>query len=287
MKFTAYNLFMADLSKKGLDYAAEHCSSLGFDSVELLDFCGTAPSTLKERFSAAEMRNTLEKYDFKVACFSSYANILCEDREYFDREIRRQIDYAAAIGSPHFHHTVIPGLKMYEGMPSYDDVFEEVAERTESIAKYCQERGINCLYEPQGLYFNGKEGLGRLLNRLSETCPNVGMCADLGNSIDVDCDPVGVMETLGNLAKHVHIKDYLVSDESLGLRGEIRSPAGKYLNEVLPGKGVLRLGECLRILKTKGYDGPIALEYLGDDETMKNSMEYVRKLWEEYNYEQN
>ena len=106
------------------------------------------------------------------------------------------------------------------------------------------------------------------------------MSMALGNSIDVDCDPVDVMEALGDLAKHVHIKDYLISDESLGRRGEIRSPAGKYLNEVLPGEGELRLGECLKILKAKGYDGRIALEYLGDDETIRESMQYIKNLWE-------
>jgi sugar phosphate isomerase/epimerase len=80
---------------------------------------------------------------------------------------------------------------------------------------------------------------------------------------------------------HVHVKDYIVSDESTGNRSEARSLGGKYLLELLPGEGQLDLGGYLGKLKATGYDGPISLEYLGDDETIIKSMQYITKLWEE------
>ncbi|MBQ8408304.1 MAG: sugar phosphate isomerase/epimerase [Clostridia bacterium] len=279
MKITAYNRFMADLSRGGAQYAAEHCASLGFDSVELLDRCGTAPSTLKEKYTAEEICEALEKHGLQVACFSSYANLLCEDKAFFECEIRRQIDYAAAIGSPNFHHTIIPGLKISEKMPTYEEVFEEIAERTESIAHYCAERGINCLYEPQGLYFNGREGLGRLIRRLRESCPNVGLCADVGNSLFVDDDPVELFRELAPYAMHVHVKDYRISNAPLELPNPLRSKGGTWLYDVEIGKGDIHIAECLTQLKNAGYNGYISLEVSGDDQEMKDAIEYVRSIY--------
>jgi sugar phosphate isomerase/epimerase len=205
--------------------------------------------------------------------------VLADDREKMERELCEIVDYAVAIGAKLFHHTLMPYLRLDLCTAKYEEIFPKVLDVERKIVKYCSERGLNCIFEPQGLYFNGVDGLSKIIYALREEFPEVGLCADLGNSIDVDCDPVDVMKALGGLAKHVHIKDYIVSDESLGRRGEIRSPAGKYLNEVLPGEGELRLVECLQILKASGYDGRIALEYLGDDETILKSMEYIKALW--------
>ena len=281
MTFTSYNLFMRDLLKSGIEYAAEHAKALGFSGVEFLDLCGTGAPVDKQKFPASELKRALDKHGLTMDCYSVYACVLAPDQEVFERQMYEIIDYAKAVGAKLFHHTLMPYLKLGADSPKYEEVFLKVLEVERRIVRYCSERGLQCIFEPQGLYFNGVEGLSRLIYALREEFPNVGLCADLGNPIDVDCDPVDVVKALGGLAKHVHIKDYVISDAPSEKRGEIRSPAGKYLNEVLPGEGELRLGECLQILKTAGYDGRIALEYLGDDETIARSMEYVRKLWEE------
>lgn len=282
MTFTSYNLFMRDLSSKGIDYAVKHAASLGFSGVEFLDFCMTGDPIDKEKFPATEMKRALEENGIKVDCYSVYACVLSGDeQDRFFKEIYDIIDYAAAVGAKLFHHTLMPYLKLDPDAAKYEDVFPRVLEVERKVVKYCAERGLKCIFEPQGFYFNGVEGLSRIINALREDFPDVGFCADLGNTVYVDCDPVDVTAALGSLTKHVHIKDYIISDESLGRRGEGRSPAGKYLNEVLPGEGELRLGECLQIIKSTGYDGPIALEYVCDDETAKKSMEYIKKLWEE------
>ena len=278
MTFTAYNGFVRDLGRGGIQYAAEHSRALGFSAVEFLDFCGTNPPRAKET-PAEEVKRILSEQSLSVDCYSVYADILYKDRDFFEAEIRRQIDYAATLGSKNFHHTIIPAYVIKEGMPSFDEVFDEVLARTGKIAEYCAFRGINCLYEPQGGYFNGVEGLSRLLEALAEKNSNVGLCADLGNSVFVDCDPVDIMRALGQYAKQIHIKDYIISDTSLGLKGENRSRDGKYLYDAFPGKGNIDLAECLRILKSQGYDGGISLEYIGEDADIVDSMEYIKTLW--------
>ena len=276
MTFTAYNTFVRDLGKGGIKYAAEHSRALGYSNVEFLDFCGTNPPRQKE--DASNVKRVLDENGLGVDCYSVYANILCKDKEFFEREIRAQIDYAAAVGSKNFHHTLIPGYRPVDGV-TFASAFEEVLERTGKIAEHCAARGINCLYEPQGAYFNGTEHLSRLLQALIRDHKNVGLCADLGNSIFVDCDPVDVMRSLGTCAKQIHIKDYIISDTSLGMKGEMRSKGGKYLYDAFPGKGNIDLAECLRILKSLGYDGGISLEYVGEDADILDSMEYIKALW--------
>ena len=279
MTFTAYNSFVRDLNRGGIEYAAEHSRALGCSAVEFLDFCGTNAPVSKEKYPAKQIKSVLDENKLCVDCYSVYANILHEDKAYFDREIRAEIDYAAEIGSKSFHHTLIPGLRPLDGV-TFESVFEEVLERTGKIAEHCASRGINCLYEPQGVYFNGVEHLGRLIEALRVDHDNVGMCADFGNSIFVDCDPVDVMRALGRYAKQIHIKDYTISDVSLGRKGEMRNFSGKYIYDVMPGEGDIDLAACIGFLKASGYDGGISLEYaFGDDEMIK-SMQYIKNLWE-------
>ena len=281
MIFTSYNMFVRDLGREGLEYAVEHAASLGFSSVEFLDFCGTQAPIDKSKYPVTEFRRELSKNGLVLDCYSVYANLLCEDKAFFESEIRRQIDYAAEIGSRSFHHTIIPSEKPNEKRPPFADVYEEMLERTGKIAEYCADHGMNCLYEPQGYYFNGVQNLSKLILDLRKEHSNVGMCADFGNSTYVDCDPVDVMQALGQYTKQVHIKDYLITDAPLGRRGEGVSLGGKYLNEVLPGEGILDLARCLQLVKNAGYDGGISLEYVCDDETAVKSMKFIKDLLEE------
>ena len=281
MKFTAYNQFVADLGKGGIRYAAEHCSSLGFESVEFLDFCGTATPLNKEKYPAEEVKAVLAEYGLSVACYSVYCNMHYEDREYVEAEIRRQIDYAAAVGSPYFHHTIIPGIKVKEGMPAYDEVFEDIAAREEALADYCAEKGISLIIEPQGLYFNGTEGLGRLFERLTSKHDNVGFCADVGNSLFVDCEPVEVFKLFAPMAKHAHAKDYIRSDEPLELKGAMRSPKGKWLYDTAIGNGCIDFKGCFSELKKNGYNGSIAIEITCNDEDTKATIAYLKNIWNE------
>ena len=281
MTFTIYNQFMSDLYSGGIEYAASRAATLGFSGVEFLDFCGTGEPIDKEKYGAAEVKAALETYGLSVDCYSVYANVLHPDRAYFESEIRREIDYAAAVGAKIFHHTVIPQLS-YEGeMPKYDDVFEKVLEIEREIANYCAERGLELIFEPQGMFFNGVEGLSRLIKTLREEFSNVGFCADLGNPVYVDSDAGEIIDALSFCLEHVHVKDYIVSDVAIENKEGALSLGGKFLYEVLPGEGGLDLVGYLKKLKNVGYDGRISLEYECDDETMKKTVSYIAKLWEE------
>jgi len=280
MTFTAYNQFIYDLGKGGLEYAAKHAKDLEFTSVEFLDFCPlNGKKALFEKYDTEEINRILAEYGLSVACVSVYTDLLTEEREKCDKLLLKQIKFAADIGAKNFHHTLIPGIKDYSGRPKYDEIFDEIVERESVFAYQCAEYGINCIYEPQGLYFNGITGLSRLIEEMKKRSHNIGFCADVGNSVFVECDEVELFEHLAKFTKHVHIKDYIISDSSLVMKSEMRSLGGKYIYDVLPGGGNIDIASCLKCLKDVGYDGDMALEYLGSDEEIRSSMEYIRTLW--------
>lgn len=277
MTFTSYNQFMSDLLKNGIDYAVKHSKALGFSGVEFLDFCGTNAPIDKEKYPAAELKRALDENGLTMDCYSVYAYVLCDNID----QIYEIIDYAVAVGAKLFHHTLMPFLKLEGDAPQYEDIFPKVLEIEKKIVKYCSERGLRCIFEPQGFYFNGVSGLSRIILALREDFSDVGLCADLGNPVFVDCDPGDVVDALSFCIAHVHIKDYIIADAPLEGKKPMLSRGGKNLYEVLPGEGEIDLGSCLKKIKAAGYDGRIALEYLGDDETIIKSMQYITKLWEE------
>ena len=61
--------------------------------------------------------------------------------------------------------------------------------------------------------------------------------------------------------KHVHMKDYLWK-EGPECPGKYWLPTrgGHWLRPVLTGDGVINLEACMKVLKSIGYDGPLALE---------------------------
>lgn len=277
MKFTSYSSFSADLASKGLEYAVKRSARLGFESVEFLSSY-PAREPLPRRYSAAEVRRLLDGHGLRVACYSIYADLFRGSDEEFLAAMREHVSFAAAIGSPLLHHTLAPHVPA-EGDTSYAGVLAAIAPRIESVIAMAKEAGIVCLYEPQGPYFNGVDGLGRLLERLLPSYENVAVCGDVGNSLFVDCDPVDVYRAFADRILHVHVKDYLRYDERVeGAAGQSRG--GKWLLDCRIGEGIVDLATCFRLLKATGYDGRFALEMSGDDEEIRRMMAYIRDVFE-------
>ncbi len=280
MKLSSYNPFVADLAGRGLEYAAEHAASLGFDAVEWLERCPTGEGAAYKKYDAAYVREVLARHGLTVSCFSVFANTLHEDHKAVDATLRSQIEYAAAIGSPAFHHTVIPWLTLPENAPTYDEVFECVLAYETEISNACRANGLLSLYEPQGMYFNGTEGLSRLIEALrAKGCDNVGLCADVGNSYYIDVPPMDIFETLGQYTGQIHLKDMRMTSTEQDIAGKMhRSLGGKYLYDTALGEGDVDIEGSLRILLRSGYDGALSFEIDGDDEYIRRSIGYVKAL---------
>ncbi len=267
MKLSSYNQFNYDLVKFGIDYACEHARAVGFDAVEFLAGDGSLPV----RFPAEDVKAALKRNGLTVSCFSAFADLV--NGSY---DLIPIIDYASELGSPYFHHTVLPELRV----PSvYDDVFDTAVKKATEIARYAEGKGITVLYEPQGLCFNGVSGLGKFAESIRKNI-SIGICGDIGNSLFVDEEPSGVMSAFAKDIKHSHLKDFFYSDSEIVSPPQYRSKAGKHLCDAKLFEGDIDIAACLKVIKESGYDSFFSLEFTASDEETKETMKKLSELWD-------
>lgn len=277
MKLTSYNQFASDLRHESVRTAVEHARRMGFEWVESLDVAPAGKRTpLYEKYDADECRRALHDGGLRVACHS-VALDRCDRREEELLDcMYREIDFAARIGSPYFHHTLVLSLKPLSDPMTYEQMLEAVLPNAQKIAARCREYGLGCLYEPQGLFFNGVDGVRGLLDAMRQDYDNVGVCMDLGNSMFVDVPPLEVVRALGEWTRHVHVKDYLSCPSPMEGREGYFSRGGRWLSECALGEGACELSACLDVLRHLGYDGAVSLEVNGDDASVRRAMEWVK-----------
>ncbi len=92
--------------------------------------------------------------------------------------------------------------------------------------------------------------------------PRIGSCSDLGHFIRADVDPVAALETLGSRVLGVHLKDF--------------DADGK---DVVLGEGRLDLKAVMATLTKIGFDGPLSLEFEGEEPVaeMQTCLQRVRE----------
>ncbi len=258
-----YITFYEDIRDRGIDYAFEHTVNMGFDAVEVFD--AAKPSQWIDRAKMLYLKEKLTENQLAVSCYSMVVNLLSENVNDVMERAFKHIEYAAELGSPYIHHTIVPKLVRGKDDPEYDDVLERVIENVAKIANRCNEYGIVCLYEPQGVYFNGVEGLGTLLKEVRYRNCKVGVCGDVCNSLFVDCPPTEIFKNFSDDIMHVHIKDYLICTEQR--KEGLMSVGGKCLVPAPIGKGDVDIKGCLSYLRD--YNGAISFETDVSTENMK------------------
>ncbi len=278
MKFAVYTSFFKDREEKGIEFAASRAASLGFDGVE---YFGRVPTDLLR--DAPRERQILSQYGLEVVCYSARAQLFTDAPRMVEAQMKHEIETAALLGSKYFHHTVFPHYSMTNVENTYEEVFERIVDLAEKVAKECNRRGIVCLYEPQGVYFNGIQGLDRLLSEMKRRGCEVGICGDFGNSLFVDVDPVEIFKHFGKDIRHVHVKDYRLCDERESDQRSYESLGGHLIYETILGTGVVNFTEGFRLLRQYGYDGAVSLEFDGDDEVLRSSLEKIQAISGETN----
>ena len=272
---TNYEQFFLDLKSKGISYAAEHTLSLGFDAVEFLALGAEAPE-----FDDKEASRVLAAAKLPVSCFSVGLNVYAEtksERDKAEAALFRYAEAAATVGSPFLHHTLLFPLAPWEGAPDFSEALPLVADSAERVARYAQDLGITCLYEPQGIYFNG-DGLSVFLAEMQKRCPNVGVCGDVGNPYFVDADPVSILKRHQKDVRHVHLKDYAIASSRFKEGTSYPSLGGRWLQDKVLGEGNIPLADCVLPLLEGGYTGDFAVEHSGSDEAVLRDIAYTRSL---------
>lgn len=211
---------------------------------------------------ARELGKYIRSAGAQVSCFSTCAELLGGDCGDAVHQMRQRIDMAAAMGAPYFHHTIHPQLTLPRaGEASYLQALRQAEPMLRALCAYAADRGVLCVYEDQGLYFNGCMGVGRLVEALSGA--PFGLVADLGNILFVDEQAEDFIGRFSDKIVHVHCKDYLKKPGAGPCpgRGWYVTRRGDYLRDTIVGHGVVNFPACFRVLEQMGYDGWYSLEY--------------------------
>jgi len=286
MGFVNYSVFYKDLKTRGLEYAAKHSRKLGFDAVEFLEVLTEQRASGCHPDSAKEVKRVLDDSGLSVSCFSVAVDLQGNGAEERTEQMMRLIEFAAKVGSPRFHHTLVPGLEFQSCVESYGTVLDRIYPRAKRIADCCAAYGIECLYEPQGCYFNGVEGLRGFYERIKGDCDNVGICGDVANGLFADCSAREFYDAFVDEIRHVHVKDYRMTDCPDPNKVPYVSRKGRFFYDCSLGAGVTDFHYCFEKLKQAGYRGDISFEMAGDDREILRSMEFLKTTIKEvYGYE--
>lgn len=260
MRFAMYSRFNSMANRIGLEATADFAAEMGFAAVEVLESTGeNHPVLIPDVETAKKAKAVLAERGLTVACYSVGSNLYHSPEAV--ESLMKQAEIAAALDCPFLHHTLLPILRMTEGMPSFEEGIAVAVEAAGRVADFAKPLGIRCIYEDQGLYANGVEGFGVFYRQMKQNCSNIGVCGDIGNSLFVDEGAEKFFAAYAEDICHVHIKDYL--------RKSVKEAPGKYwlptrggnwLRDTLIGDGVVDFDACMQILKNVGYDGVYALE---------------------------
>ena len=268
----SYSTFTEDVRRHGLTYALQHSADLGFDAVEIL-------STRRDRIPTASevqaARMQFDAFGLPVACYSVGIDLSTGDTAPIET-LKRHAEYAAILGSPYLHHTLLPALSQREDAPTYDQALPYVVEAAAQVAEHAASLGVICLYEPQGYYFNGTEGLGQFFARIKQICPNVGICADAGNPLFVHADPIALAKTFAPEVRHVHVKNYGISHTKPTAKERYLLANGTWLGETTLQAGAVDVAAFRAALPD--YRGTISIEQNATDDELRAAIAFLKEI---------
>ena len=265
MKTSLFSGFAGFLNNLGIEEAVRVTREMGFDGGEM--YPCEAVDTIE---TARELKAALDAQGMVCSCYSIGMNLVVGDGVEAIARLKHCVDLAAELGSPYLHHTLGSALKpLGFGAPSFDEVFDEVVRRAREVADYAADKGVRCLYEDQGYYFNGCERMERFLYAMKRD--NIGICADLGNIFFVDEAPEDFVGRFANVTYHVHVKDYLRKEGVWPGEGWHTTRSGAFLRDVTVGHGIVDFQRIFRMLIRAGYDGFYSMESSSPEEFMQSN----------------
>lgn len=282
MKLSAFLLsydahYRAGMSSRQI---VDKALSQGFQAIEPF----SAPDLVTVA-QAADLGQYVRDQGSTISCYSICADLVTRDRDTVLADMKNRIDMAAAMGSPYYHHTIFPRLSLSQyGDASYHEIFRRAMQVLPELCSYAQDKGVLCIYEEQGLFFNGCNSVLRLTEALGDA--PFGLVADLGNILFVDERPESFIGLFADKIVHVHCKDYLLKSGNEGWPGRewYMTRSGNFLRETIPGHGIIEYQKVFRLLQQIQYKGWYSVEYSAlepHDIAIPLAMENLQRIYDQ------
>ena len=244
-----------------VDFASGH-GITKLEPINTMEFSNPDPAFVHRLKAYADEKG------ISFPCVSAGINLVGEDRVRVLEYAKKQIEAAAILGAPYFHHTIALEWRNPKIIQDNAELFyQRGIEAVRILYDYAKQFNIKTVYEDQGFLFNGCAGFRRFLQDVGR---EVGVVADFGNIHLVDESIEPFIREFADWIVHVHVKDYFITPRSLRPMNEKEHATlhGNYLQAALIGQGNVPIAEAFRCLKDIGYSGSISLESppMGPDE---------------------
>ena len=228
-----------------------YCGELGLDGVEIAN---------REIVSMSDdqVRTLLQRHGLELACYIVATGFVTLDETAYAQAIdkaKHEIDRAARLGCKTV--MIVPG----DPKPdiSYDKGRERIASGLQTCALYAQKLGITVTNENYGMAVEFR-GRIRHMQEFLQTAPACRLTYDGGNFLLGGEDPLEALDTLYDDVRHVHLKDWVVVDETEG-RFPVPDQPGRFYKSAIVGEGVMPTAATVRAFKERGYRGYLSIEH--------------------------
>ena len=244
---------------------------MGFDVIEFSTLTlpeGETPLTFAPKVKAECDRVGIEIANYTIG--GDFINGCNGDLNAEIERLKGEVDVAHILGSPGMRHDAAWGFtEGYKGVPSFDAALPRLAKGCRAVTEYAAEKGIKTMVENHGQFAQDSDRVEKLVTAVDH--PNFGLLVDMGNFLCVDEAPEHAVGRLMPYAFHVHAKDFHVKsgNEPDPGSGWFTSRGGNYLRGSIIGHGIVPIVQCLKIMKGKGYDGVLSIEFEGMEEPLK------------------
>lgn len=243
---------------------------IGFEGIEFVDIIPHDGSGVMEY--AKKLGAECARVGLVITNYTTGADFLNGCEGNLEAEIERvkgQIDIAEALGATSVRHDATRGYdKGVKDFAGFDVVLPIIAEGCRKVTEYAKAKGIKTMVENHGLFSQDSTRVEKLVNTVANK--NFGWLCDMGNFLCVDESSVTAIGRGAPYAFYVHAKDFIVKSgmEPNPGAGFFRSRGGNYLRGTIVGHGNVPVVQCLSALKLAGYDGFVAIEFEGMEDTI-------------------
>ncbi len=279
--------FAKHVRQTGCNYLdlCDLAKELGFGGIEFIDL--TLAECEKLRVAnplegAARIRKHCADIGLEVIAYTVSADFLKEDIEAEVARVCGCVDVAAELGVSILRHDAtfqIPNAHLL----GWREVIQQIAPYIRRVTEYAETKGIRTCTENHGFFLQAPNRVEELIRTVGHQ--NYGWLCDMGNFLCADVDPACAVKIAAPYTFHVHAKDFLFKDGSLGFcpEGYFETNGGNYIRGTAVGHGVVPIAKCLRMLKKAGYDRWLSIEFEGMEENipaLRAGISFLRKTLE-------
>lgn len=245
------------------------CSKHNVDAVDILEYFW-----IDKEKEIKEIPKILKEKNLDLGAFCIGNNFIVppEERAKQVESVKEGIDTAVKLGTSRLR--VFGGSTNIPQGIRKEDRLDIIIECFGKCIDYAKDRNITMVLENHGGVPVTSDELLKVIHSIDS--PYLKVNFDIGNFLSSGGEnPINAAEKLYPFVDFVHAKDL----------AEVNSGDKKY-EACVTGEGIVPIKECLQLLKQKGYDGYVSLEYeaWSQQESMegvKRSLNYLKKVLEE------